>query len=109
MHIEAVQCCIDNGVHVFVEKPFSLGPQYSESIIKNMNGSKLVNQVGYVCRFNDVFIQVKKLLEQKVLGELLIFKMEMNGPTLLKDAKRLEIKKSEGAVAYTTFPHIVLI
>jgi predicted dehydrogenase len=97
MHIEAVQCCIENNVHVFVEKPFSLGPQYSETIIKNINGSKLVNQVGYVCRFNDVFNQVRKLLEQKVLGELLIFKMEMNGPTLLKDAKSgWRSKKTEG-------------
>jgi predicted dehydrogenase len=97
MHIEAIQCCIENGVHVFVEKPFSLGPQSGEAIIRNINSSRLVNQVGYVCRFNDVFIEVKKLLEQQALGKLHIFKMEMNGPTLLKDAKSgWRSKKSEG-------------
>ncbi len=97
MHAEAIRCCIKNGVHVFVEKPFSLGPDQGEAIVNGLNSSKLVTQVGYVCRFNDVFIQVKKLLDAKALGELLIFKMEMNGPTLLKDAKSgWRSKKSEG-------------
>lgn len=97
MHAEAIHCCTQNGVHVFVEKPFSLGPDQGKAIVNGLNGSKLVNQVGYVCRFNDVFLQVKKLLDAKALGDLLIFKMEMNGPTLLKDAKSgWRSKKSEG-------------
>ena len=58
---------------------------------------KVVNQVGYVCRFNDVFMQVKALLDKKALGDLLIFKMEMNGPTILKDARNgWRSKKAEG-------------
>lgn len=97
MHAEVVHCCVEHQVHVFVEKPFSLGPDQGKAIMKDISGSFLVNQVGYVCRFNDVFINVKKLLDQKVLGDLLIFKMEMNGPTLLKDAKTgWRSKKSEG-------------
>lgn len=57
----------------------------------------LVNQIGYVIRFNNVFMQVKKLLEAGVLGDLLTFKMEMHGPTLLKDAKSSwRSKKQEG-------------
>ena len=97
MHTETIQCCIQHEVHMFVEKPFSLGPYQGEAVVKGINDASLVNQVGYVCRFNDVFMQVKKLLQVKALGELLIFKMEMNGPTLLKDAKSgWRSKKSQG-------------
>jgi predicted dehydrogenase len=46
-----------------------------------------VNQVGYVVRFSDVFMQVKRLLDLQALGHLVAFKMEMNGPTVLHDAK----------------------
>ena len=97
LHAEAIQCAIDNQVHVFVEKPFSLSPEQGKGILDSLDGTKLVNQVGYVCRFSDVFMQVKKMLDQRVLGDLILFKMEMNGPTLLQDAKNgWRSKKSEG-------------
>ncbi|NQT01779.1 MAG: Gfo/Idh/MocA family oxidoreductase [Planctomycetes bacterium] len=87
MHAEIVKYAIQNNLHVFVEKPFALNVRQGEELVEMLNGKKLVNQIGYVIRFNDVFIQVKKLLDAGVLGELLTFKMEMYGPTLLKDAK----------------------
>ena len=48
-------------------------------------------------RFNDVFIEVKKLLANGVIGDLLIFKMEMNGPTVLHNVNYgWRSKKMEG-------------
>lgn len=87
MHAEIVKYAIQSNLHIFVEKPFALNVRQGEELVGMLNGKKLVNQIGYVIRFNDVFIQVKKLLDAGVLGDLLTFKMEMYGPTLLKDAK----------------------
>lgn len=43
------------------------------------------------------FMQVKKLLDFKAIGALLTFKMEMRGPTILKDVKSgWRSKKKEG-------------
>jgi predicted dehydrogenase len=32
-------------------------------------------------------MEVKRLLDMRVLGDLVMFKMEMNGPTVLHDTK----------------------
>lgn len=96
-HADLARLAIDKGLHVFVEKPFVLKVEQGQEILRLMQGKTLVNQVGYVLRFSDVFMQVKRLLDSKVLGELLTFKMEMNGPTLLRDARQSwRSKKSEG-------------
>ncbi|MCJ7609787.1 Gfo/Idh/MocA family oxidoreductase [Candidatus Bathyarchaeota archaeon] len=96
-HADLARLAIDKGLHVFVEKPFVLKVEQGQEILRLMQGKTLVNQVGYVLRFSDVFMQVKRLLDSKMLGELLTFKMEMNGPTLLRDARQSwRSKKSEG-------------
>ena len=46
-----------------------------------------MNQVGYVNRFNEVFVEVKRLLDEEVIGEVKNFSSEMYGPTVLKDSK----------------------
>jgi predicted dehydrogenase len=97
MHAEIVKYAIQSNLHVFVEKPFALNVKQGQEIIELLKDKNLVNQIGYVIRFNDVFIQVKKLLDAGALGDLLTFKMEMYGPTLLKDAKSgWRSKKQEG-------------
>jgi len=97
MHAEIVKYAMQNNLHVFVEKPFALNSEQGQELVGMLKGKNLVNQIGYVIRFNDVFIQVRKLLKAGVLGDLLTFKMEMHGPTLLKDAKSSwRSKKKEG-------------
>ncbi len=96
-HADMVRLAIQKGLHVFVEKPFTLNIQQGQGLLGLLEDRPVVNQVGYVLRFSDVFIQVKKLLDAKALGELLTFKMETNGPTILRDAKQSwRSKKSEG-------------
>jgi scyllo-inositol 2-dehydrogenase (NADP+) len=86
-HNETVKAALARRVHVFVEKPFTLDPDQGRELVSLADARAVVNQVGYVMRFHDVFLQVKQLLEQHVLGDLLLFKMEMNGPTVLRDTK----------------------
>jgi predicted dehydrogenase len=96
-HAETVKYAIQKCLHVFVEKPFTLNSQEGLETVDMLHGRHLVNQVGYVLRFNDIFIQVKKLLDSGIIGEPLVFKMEMNGPTVLKDAgSSWRSRKTEG-------------
>ena len=46
-----------------------------------------VNQVGYVLRFNDVIREVKRLLDSEALSGAIRYRVEMNGPTVLRSVK----------------------
>jgi predicted dehydrogenase len=97
MHMDVVKTAILNDSHVFVEKPFTLNPAQGNELMSLLEGKDLVHQVGYVVRFSDVFMKVKELLDQKVLGELYKFRLEINGPTVLHGAKKSwRSNRSEG-------------
>ncbi|HXK36908.1 MAG TPA: Gfo/Idh/MocA family oxidoreductase, partial [Candidatus Paceibacterota bacterium] len=87
-HGEPVRLALARKLHIFVEKPFALNPEEGQELMFLAGDGAVVNQVGYVIRFNDVFMQVKRFLDMRLLGDLLSFKMEMNGPTVLHGTKR---------------------
>jgi len=86
-HTEIIQSAIDNNLHTFTEKPFALTAAEGRKTLEHLDNKSLVNQVGYVNRFNEVFMEVKKLLETGVIGEVKNFSSEMYGATVLKDSK----------------------
>jgi len=86
-HSKIVKAAIERGLHIFVEKPFSLPAEEGEQLVAMLNGNKLVNQVGYFLRFNDVFSAVKELLDEGLIGEIIHYKDEMYGRTVLKASK----------------------
>lgn len=97
LHYEAVKDAVKRNIHVFVEKPFVLSIEQGQEITKMLNGSKLVNQVGYVIRFNEVFVKIKQLINHGIIGSPISYKMEMNGPTVSKPVKGgWRSKKSQG-------------
>ena len=83
-HAQQVQDSIGRGLHVFVEKPFTLSKQQGQEVLNLLGTNPVVNQVGYVNRHNDIFAFVRELVQTGDLGELLSFKMEMHSPTVLK-------------------------
>ena len=87
MHKIVARCALEQGLHVFVEKPLTLSPDEGRELLAMVESGACVNQVGYVLRFSDVFMQVKRLLDAHAIGDLLSFKMEMRGPTVLRDAR----------------------
>jgi predicted dehydrogenase len=86
-HSSVVKAAIDQGLHMFVEKPFSLTSQEGSELVTMLEGKELVNQVGYFLRFNDVFCAVRQLLEDNLIGEIVHYKNEMYGRTVLKASK----------------------
>ncbi len=88
MHAEAAACAIAHDAHVFVEKPLTLDPEQSEHLLTLARAKGVVHQVGYAMRFHDIFMNVKSLLASGLLGDLVTFSVEMNGPVVLHDARK---------------------
>ena len=86
-HAELIKACIRKGIHVFVEKPFTMTSAEGVAIMDEMTGKPIVNQVGYVNRFNEVFNEVKQLIDSGAIGDVVNFSSEMYGATVLKDSK----------------------
>jgi predicted dehydrogenase len=86
-HSEIIKYATDNDLHVFSEKPLALTADEGRKILYHLQNKNLVNQVGYVNRFNEVFMEVRKLLVTGVIGEVKNFRSEMLGATVLKKPK----------------------
>lgn len=84
-HFDLVKCCLEKGIHVFVEKPFTLSYKDSKYLVDLAKMKNVKGQVGYVNRFNPVFQRVKKLLDQNVIGEVSNYDNRMTGGVILKD------------------------
>lgn len=96
-HAEMVNDCLVNDIHVFCEKPFCLTPEEGEKLVALANERKLINQVGYHCRFVGAFMKVKEILTENTIGDPYYFKMEVYGNVVKKKkAKTWRSKKSEG-------------
>jgi len=101
-HAEIIRACLKKGLHVFVEKPFTMTSAEGNAVMAELGEKPLVNQVGYVNRFNEVFMEVKALLERGIIGDVVNFRSEMYGATVLKDSKSSwrSSKKSGGGCMY---------
>ena len=108
-HAEIVRAAIDNDLHTFVEKPFALTVTEGQKTLAHLGGKKLINQVGYVNRFNEVFMEVKKLIKAGVIGTVKNFRSEMYGATLVKDSKASwrGKKKTGGGCMYEFASHCI--
>ena len=81
---EILGVAAEAGIHCFVEKPYTLTYKQASEISQLFEQKSLVNQVGYVNRFNDVFQSVKELVEEEVLGNIFSFRTEMFSRTVTK-------------------------
>lgn len=84
LNYSIIKSAYELGIHVFVEKPFSTNTIHAKELDQLYTTGNLINQVGYVNRFNDIFCKVKDLLEKKVIGDIIRFKSEMFSCTITK-------------------------
>ena len=84
LHYPIAMLAAESNVHVFLEKPCTLNEEKASDLSNVFDNKKLVNQVGYVNRFNDIFIEVKRLINKCSIGDLISFKSEMYSGTILK-------------------------
>ena len=84
-HHQIVKFALENNIHVFCEKPFSLTTEEGRELVALAKSKNLVNQVGYHNQFIGTFRELKRLLKENVLGELMTFTGEAYGPVVLKE------------------------
>lgn len=82
-HYEIVRAALGVGIPVFAEKPFTTRSGDARELADAFEKSGLVNQVGYVNRFNDVFIKVRELIAQGLIGEVIRYRTEMFSRTVI--------------------------
>ncbi len=71
-HLKQSIYCLQNDMHVFVEKPLS-DSTADLKILKNIAGYKnKLLQVGFMMRFHPHILAVKNIITEKTFGELLI-------------------------------------
>jgi len=84
-HAEIAREAISRDMHLFIEKPLTLNADDSRELAEILDGTRLVNQVGYMNRSNAVFREAKRLISEGMLGDIRHVKSEMYGRTVLKD------------------------
>jgi predicted dehydrogenase len=72
LHAECAINAIEEGKHIFLEKPLARYPKEGEKIVSAANKNKIKLMVGYPLRFVPEFINLKKEIESGSLGDVQI-------------------------------------
>lgn len=84
-HYDMVNYALQKDINIFCEKPFTLKIEEAEKLVNLSKEKKLVNQVGYHNRFIGTFREVKRLIENNIIGEIYHFQGEAYGPVVTKE------------------------
>ena len=69
-HFELAKKALENGKHVFVEKPFTATVAQAEELIDLADKKKLTIMVDHTFIFTGAVRKIKQLIDEKVLGDL---------------------------------------
>jgi predicted dehydrogenase len=84
-HYPIVKYALGKSIHVFCEKPFTLSSSHSKELVELANKKQLVNQVGFHNHFIGTFRELKRLLSNHIIGDLVHFSGEAYGPVVTKE------------------------
>ena len=62
-HFDIVKRCLEQNIHVMVEKPFTETLEQAEALKEAASKSKAVVQVGHIEKYNPAYIELRKVLE----------------------------------------------
>jgi len=99
LHTQIVEACLDRGINFFVEKPLGVSSAECESLVKKFQKKPVINMVGYYKRFVDTFIEAKKMLDNKTLGEPVYLKSHMYVSQLFSEGSGWRYKRARGGGA----------
>ena len=84
MHYDVCKMAAEQGINVFCEKPFTTSPIQAKELAELFEQKGLVNQVGYVYRFDAVFGKVKDILKQELVGKVCHVNVQFLSSTISK-------------------------
>ncbi len=88
LHYEVAERCIENEVHILVEKPLADNIERAEKIVKLAEDKGVILAVGHIERHNPAIKKLKEIIDEGVLGEVtsVISKRVGIFPPQIKDA-----------------------
>ena len=110
MHYEVCKMAAELGINVFCEKPFTTSPIQAKELADLFEQKGLVNQVGYVYRFDAVFGKVKEMLDQELIGKVCHTNVQFLSSTISKvqPEKGWRAKRENGGGAtYEMGSHVI--
>ena len=110
MHYEVCKMAAELGIHVLCEKPFTTSPAQAKELAELFEQKGLVNQVGYVYRFDAVFGKVKEMLGQELIGRVCHTNVQFLSSTISKQQpeKGWRSKRENGGGAtYEMGSHVI--
>jgi predicted dehydrogenase len=108
-HFEIAKYCLENGIHLFLEKPCCLNYNDTVTLRDLARSNKLLIQVGYHNRYLGTFREVKRLIDENELGEIYHFVAEANGPVVVKENAETwrSDRKAGGGCLYDYASHVI--
>ncbi|MEO0419256.1 MAG: Gfo/Idh/MocA family oxidoreductase [Pseudomonadota bacterium] len=82
---DILDALLDRRIATFCEKPFVLDATTGARLARDFDAVGVVNQVGYVNRWNDMFACAKRFVDEGLLGQPIRFRSEMFSPTITRD------------------------
>ena len=76
-HLEAAQLLADAGIHLLIEKPFADQLEGLEHLLATCRKQKLTLMIGYNLRFFPSLVQIKRMLDEDVIGRVISVRAEV--------------------------------
>lgn len=108
-HFEITKYCLNNNIHVFLEKPCCLNYYDSLKLEGLASKKNLILQIGYHNRYINTFNHLKSIVKNKELGKITRFEAHSYGPVVIKKQKANWRSKTEngGGCLYDYASHVI--
>ncbi|MFR3684324.1 MAG: Gfo/Idh/MocA family oxidoreductase [Enterococcus sp.] len=83
--------------HIFCEKPLAMNEQECIEIIQAAKENNVQLQVGFMRRFEPSFLEAKKMIDEGLIGDIVLIKSLTHGPSKPKPWM-YDIRKSNGVI-----------
>ena len=87
-HFPITKSLLNQGKHVFLEKPLSLKPDHSRQLLELAKKNKVEFAIGYVYRFHPVFMKLKELLIERSSEDIVSAEIAMFGNVVSADTPK---------------------
>lgn len=89
-HFELAKGALQQGKHVFVEKPMVLEVRHGEELVELAEGKGKTLMVGHLLEYHPVYVRLKELIDSNELGEIYyIYSTRVNLGVVRKDENSL--------------------
>jgi len=72
-HYELAKAALENGKHIFVEKPFTSNAEQAEELINLAHKKSLIIMVDHTFLFTGAVIKIKEIIDSQALGSLFFY------------------------------------